>query len=339
MGEEKREGVKRCLKLAESIIFSLEDEEVIAEYRKERERLLSSRRSPSAVPPERAYSLYQTFLDENHRLRAEYAELAAKHPNFSGDPALEMVNSRLQQLQKAILATYELKKAVDPVEELRSLKRIVEVKVDALNHVRDTLKNEQERLQRDLKSVRTETQAQLSKAQEREDNERLKMDTERTQLVKEMEQAEKELQAAQSKYELAVDENEGLKQRHSDTLSLMEKLSQEINQNRTETEQMESECETLLVKIADTKTQITIRTKELAALQSLQKYGIHAESELSIEDEIERLKQKADELRTENAQISFELKRLKRKKKAEPSLDISLDEDDLAAQMLRSNFR
>jgi len=237
------------------------------------------------------------------------------------------------------LATCELKKAVDPVEELRSLKRIVEVKVDALNHVRDTLKNEQERLQRDLKSVRTETQAQLSKAQEREDNERLKMDTERTQLVKEMEQAEKELQAAQSKYELAVDENEGLKQRHSDTLSLMEKLSQEINQNRTETEQMESECETLLAKIADTKTQITIRTKELAALQSLQKYGIHAESELSIEDEIERLKQKADELRTENAQISFELKRLKRKKKAEPSLDISLDEDDLAAQMLRSNFR
>jgi hypothetical protein len=106
---------------------------------------------------------------------------------------------------------------------------------------------------------------------------------------------------------------------------------------------MEAESEELYEEIERLKIDTNKKSKELNALQTLQKFGVDVGGDFQIAEEIHRLSEKADALRAENAQMTFELKRLERKQHSDPVLTsveaISLDEDELAAQILKAKRR
>jgi hypothetical protein len=105
---------------------------------------------------------------------------------------------------------------------------------------------------------------------------------------------------------------------------------------------MESESDALVETIEQLRTDASKKTKELNALQTLQKYRVDVVGDFEISDEIQRLSQRAQELRAENTQMAFELKRLERRQQTGSLLTtpeaISLDEDELAAQILKSKW-
>ena len=65
------------------------------------------------------------------------------------------------------------------------------------------------------------------------------------------------------------------------------------------------------------------------------------DAEVNITYEIERLKKRSQQLKSENAQMAFEIKRLEKKSSGsiiDQSTVITMDEDELAAQILRSKL-
>jgi chromosome segregation ATPase len=340
----------RCLALAEKIISSLNDPELVQRYFNLKAKLFAGRPesppvSPSQseeIPTDRAYAFYQSLAQENQKLREEIATLSARKPDFSDAPENESLAAKLRDLQRRILPTHNLPPKGDAVQELDSLRKVVDAKIESLNFIREKLRAQNQQLTNDYREIEQQSNLRIASAREKEETERQAIEAQQNELSAQYSQAQRDLEEATEQLQAAAEENARLRQKHSDTAALLESIEAEYQETERQIEQMESESEALVETIEQLRTDVSRKTKELNALQTLQKYRVDVAGDFEIADEIQRLSQRAEELRAENTQMTFELKRLERRQQTGSLLTtpeaISLDEDELAAQILRSKW-
>lgn len=335
------DGYSRCLALAESIISALDDQDVIATYFRLKGKIMQNSGDSTSVTvePEHAYALYQSILQQNEQIKAEIKLLSQKALDFSNDPENEAVINRLREAQRQILPNYQAPPTGDAIKELELLQKVVEVKIGAFNHVRDTLKAENAKLQNELKELKCSIGAKIMQVHKKEEEEIDRIESEKQRLMEEIQAAEAELRNAQAECESAREENKQLTDKCQETESLIEQLTKEACETKMQIERTEADCERMLEEIEQTKNQLAVKTKEFNSLQALQRYGIQTNDGVEISEEINRMLQKAEALRVENAQMEYEIKRLQKKQIEQPSASRIIDEDELAAQMLRAQFR
>jgi chromosome segregation ATPase len=340
----------RCLGLAEKIISSLNDPELVQRYFNLKTRLFAGRSDAPVVSPpqseeittDRAYAFYQSLAQENQKLREEIATLSARQPDFSDAPENESLAAKLRDLQRRILPTHNLPPKGDAVQELDSLRKVVDAKIESLNFIREKLRAQNQQLTSDYREIERQSNLRIAGAREKDEAERQALEAQQSELREQYSTAQRDLEEATEQLQAAVEENARLRQKHSDTAALLESIEAEYREAERQIEQMESESEMLVETIQQLRTDVSKKTKELNALQTLQKYRVDVAGDFEIADEIQRLSQRAEELRAENTQMAFELKRLERRQQtgslfATPEA-ISLDEDELAAQILKSKW-
>ena len=348
-GEFAQDPQSRCLALAEKIISSLNDPELVERYFNLKAKLLAN------VPPssptrheelntDKAYAFYQSLAQENQKLKDEIAKLSAAKPDFKSDPENESIAAKLRDLQRTILPNHNLPPKGDAVQELESLRKVVDAKLDSLNFVREKLRAQNQRLNSDFKEIERTLNAKNEAAREKEETERQDIERQERELALELSEAQRRLEEAKAKLQTTLDENARLRQQHSDTTAVLEGIEREEKETEQRIEDMEAQSENLFEEIEELKMELSKKTKELNALQTLQKFGVEVDGgEIEISDEIARLTKRAETLRAENAQMSFELKRLEKRMNTTGSVltttdAISLDEDELAAQILKSKI-
>jgi chromosome segregation ATPase len=348
-GDAAREPQVRCLLLAEKIISALNDPELVDRYFAFKAKLFAGREQPQTYSPkasseigaDRAYAFYQSLAQENEKLKREIARLSAKKPNFEKSVADETIAAKLRELQRTILPKHRLPPKGDAVQEMDSLKKVVEAKLDSLNYLREKLRNDNQRLVNDFREIEKNLAAKLEVAKEKEEAERRAIESQEQELGSELAAAEMELESLTAQLREAESENLRLRQHHSDTTALLESIEAEQAESDRQIEHMENESEDLFQELEGLKLELSKKTKELNALQILQRFGVDGGFEIS--EEIERLTKKADQLRSENSQMAFELKRLEKRQQSTSILGsseaISLDEDELAAQILKSKWQ
>jgi chromosome segregation ATPase len=339
----------RCLSLAEKIISALNDPELVERYFSFKTKLFQSRGQHIAPSPEyapeintdRAYGFYQSLAQENQKLKDEIAELSAKKPDFSHAPENETIAAKLRELQRAILPKHKLAPKGDAVQEMDSLRKVIEAKLDSLNYLREKLRNDNQRLTADFREIERSLASKIEAAKEKEEIEKQAIESQERELSQELASAERELEDLTNQLHDAEEENQKLRQQHSDTTALLESMEAEQEETERQIEHMETESENMFEEIERLKLELSKKSKELNALQTLQRFGVEGDVEIS--SEIERLNKKAERLRSDNAQMSFELKRLEKRQQSTSVLGsseaLSLDEDELAAQILKSKWQ
>lgn len=338
----------RCLALAEKIISSLNDPELVQRYFNLKTKLMANRppQSPSVqqeLNTDKAYAFYQSLAQENEKLKTEIAKLSSAKPDFREAPENESIAVKLRDLQRAILPNQNLPPKGDAVQELDSLRKVVEAKLDSLNFVREKLRAQNQRLNNDFKEIERTMNAKIESAREKEEAERAEIESQEKALASELARAKQTLESTRERLQAAKEENARLRQHHSDTTALLESIEKEERETEERIEQMESESEVLFEEIEGLKVELSKKQRELNALQTLQKFGVEVSGDdTEISEEIERLTRKAEALRAENAQLTFELKRLEKRQSSTSLVSaeaISLDEDELAAQILKSRLQ
>lgn len=341
----------RCLSLAEKIISALNDPELVQRYFNLKTKLMGEQAVPSLsareeVNTDKAYAFYQSLAEENEKLKDEIARLSASKPDFRDAPDNESIASKLRELQHSILPNHKLPPRGDAVEELDSLRKVVEAKLDSLAFVREKLRAQNQRLSNEFREIERTLNAKIESTREKEESERLEIERQEKDLAAELAEAQHGLNNAREALRGATEENTRLRRQHSDTAAVLEGIEAEETETEQRIEEMESESERYFEEIEHLKTELNKRNKELGTLQALQKFGVEGHGgETEIADEIRRLAKRAESLRTENAQMSFELKRLEKRQQSASGLAltsadaISLDENELAAQILKAKLQ
>jgi chromosome segregation ATPase len=340
----------RCLALAEKIISALNDESLVDRYFKVKSKLIGDR---AYVPPpspgqsdeittDRAYSFYQSLAQENQRLKDEIATLSSRKPDFSAAPENESIAAQLRDLQRKILPEQKLPPRGDAVRELDVLRKVVDAKLDSLTFLRDNLRAHNQRLTNDYRELERQSNLKIAAAREREESERKEIEDAEQKLSVEYGSIQRQLEEVADQLRIAKDENGRLRQKHSETATLLEKIKAGYQETEQHIDAIENESEGIVDEIEMLKTEVSKKTKELRNLQTLQKYGVDVAGDFEISEEIQRLTQRAEALRSQNTQLGFELKRLEKRQHsgsvvATPDA-ISLDEDELAAQILKAKW-
>lgn len=359
--EETQTPTQRCLAIAERIIFSLSDQNIVKRYKDFRDKLFAQRPSQSIistsqnstsipnVSASQAYSYFQSQVEQNAQLKREIAELERKRPNFDEDPSNDEISEKIRILSEKILPTQNLPPKGNAVQELDTLKIAIDAKLDSLNYMRDELKTKNRDLRTNYETL-TRTLAQKKEdAKEREETELRESEEKEKMLQNEHNKAQRDLSLITEKYRIASEENATLRQKHSDTTELLDGIQNDLNETESSIEGMESESESLFAQIEEQKVLLSVKTKELNSVQTVQSLGLEAGEGLDIEDVIQSLRKKAEALKSENAQMAFELKRMDKKMQSQSQNQtaslltstegITMDEDELASQILKSKWQ
>ncbi|OHT16874.1 hypothetical protein TRFO_41502 [Tritrichomonas foetus] len=338
----------RCLALTEKIISSLNDPEIKKRYFNLKEKLLGSDFNGSASDSEsqqtssdKSYAFYQSLAQENQRLKDQLAEITLRKPDFSNDPENEVIAGQIRELERKILPTHPLPPCGNAVQELENLKKVISAKLDSLDFVRDKLRTENQRLKNDYREISQNLAKKIEAAKEKEDIEHREIASQERALSEEIRKAQQELDSVTEKYRIANEENSKIRQKLNETLALQENIQKDSTETEKMISKMEEENANLFTEIEQLKTKLNIKTKELKSLQTLQKFGVEVSDDVDISEEILKLTRQRDSLKSENAQLSFDLKRMENYPTIEvlPSTEtISLDEDELAAQILNSKW-
>ena len=348
--EELSTPTQSCLAIAEKIIFSLNDETIIKRYKDFKEKLFSSRPSPSTlstpsqspqVNVNQAYAYYQSQAKQNQQLKLEIQELSRQRPDFSNDPDNDEIAEKIRSLSEQILPTQKLPPKGNAVQELDTLKIAIDAKMDSLNYMREELKTKNRELRNNYEKLSRSLTSKREDARIREEAELREFEKQEMLLQNDLEKAQRDLNLMTERFQNAYEENNVLRQKHSDTLALLEGIQKDLSDTEMEIEQMETESEGLFSKIEEQKMLLSVKTKELSAVQTVQSLGLEAGEGVEISDVIESLRQKVEALKSENAQISFELKRIEKKQSQSmliPTEGLSMDEDELASQILKSKW-
>ena len=334
------------LEIAEKIISSLNDKTLVARYFEQKNRIMSSSptssvsSSSSTIDTGRAFQSYQKFVSENQALKEELARIQSEKPDFSSSPDNMTIAKLLRELQLKIHKDASPGPIKNAVDELDNLRKVVDATLDTLTYLRTGLQDENNKLKKELNECTQELNIKLDAAREKEARDNIELENNDAQLEQEVADAEEQLAQLKAKLDQAKSENEQLLQQHSASADLLEQMEKEMNQTEANIANMESESEKLYEEIDDLKHKLTVKNKEFAKLQTLQRFG-EMNAEGNITDEIERLRKRSQQLKSENAQIAFEIKRLEKKSSGsiiDQSTVITMDEDELAAQILRSKL-
>lgn len=355
INESNQDVYAKILSIAEKVISSINDPEIVQKYFSYKSRVFEQESSNPTSPTNSngepfssssAFSLYKSLKEENEKLKREIDSLTLKKPDFSSDPQNEIIASRLRDLQSIILPKNPtLPPQGSAVQELENLKKVVSAKLESLDYIRSQLKNENLKLQQQIRQLEAELSDKLAKAKEKEDAEQFEIEKKERALVDELEIAQNEYNEIKAKAETAAAENEKLKKQHNEAVNLIESIESDTKNAEAAVERMESESMSLVEEIEQLKTQLKKSSNELDGLKTLQKLGVGDESSgTDIQEEIERLEEKARQLKDENSQMEWELKRLE-KEQSDSSASIpvmtaaSLNEDDLTAQILGNKWK
>lgn len=343
----------RCLDLLEKIINSLNDTEIRDRYFNLKDRILgesATSSSSSFLTPEsqiknseKIYGLYQTLSQENQRLKDQLAEISFRKPDFSDDPENEVIAAQLRELERKVLPTHQLPPCGNAVQELETLKRVIDAKLNSLEFVRDKLRSENQRLKNDYRNISSSMAQKISVAKEKEDIEQREILSQERSLNEQIEKAQKELEDVTNKYNIANEENSKIRQKLNETIAIQERMKKDSTETEEMIQQMEKENAELFAEIGQLKIQLNIKSKELTSLQTLQKFGVEVSDDIDISDEIQKLTKQRDSLKAENDQLHFDLKKMDNFPPSEVSYNsndaISLDEDELAAQILKAKWQ
>ncbi|KAH0792923.1 myosin-2 heavy chain [Histomonas meleagridis] len=353
ISENSEDPQHKCLILAEKIIASLDDKDLVQRYFNLKKKIFDSQ--PKSAPvsqvyehrinADKAYSFYQSLSQENQRLKDEISRLSSQTPNFSDSPDNEPIIEQLRQLESKILPTHSIPRSDTAVQEFESLKKVIEAKFDSLNFVRDKLRTENKRLKSEYRILSRELSSRIEAAKAKEESERSKIEAMKELLNNELIESQRILENLVSKHQSLKEENTNLRNKYNDTVALVDRIQKESSDLKIQIKQMEEESDSLCDEIESLKTQLSIKTKELNALQALQKFGVKAGNDFDIAEEIQRLTERAETLKAENAQMEYELKRIAKRQQSSMTMmttstdAISMDEDELAAQILKTKFQ
>lgn len=351
--EDSTSPTQRCLAIAERIIFSLSDANIVQRYKNFRDKLFARQPSQSTlsqsdvlgssyVSAAQAYAYFQSQVKQNSILKQQIAELEGQKPNFDKDIMNNEISEKIRNLAERILPSQKLPPKGNAVQELDTLKIAIDAKLDALNYMRDELKTKNRELRNNYE-VLTRTLAQKKEdSKEREEEEIRKSDELEKSLSEELNKAQRDLDLIAEKYEIASEENATLRQKYSDTTEILEGIHKDLAETEAAIEQMENESESMFAQIEEQKTLLNVKTKELNSVQTVQSLGLEAGEGLDITDVIQSLRKKVETLKTENSQMSFEIKRMEKRQSQTASTmtmdGISMDEDELASQILKSKW-
>lgn len=337
---------EQSLILAEKIIASLDDKDLIAQYNEAKQKILSSQNQQSAkdsyLDSNKSYQAYLKISEENKTLKEKLKELEKNKKDFSNDQE----NEKLAQLVYEIRQSINMKQNDQPkmnnvLDELDLLRHMVEATVNSLKFMKSSLSEENFRLKRELDRKIKLYNDQYNSAKEKAENEALMFTNKDSELDAIISEREQKLELLMQEYNRVRIENQKLLDDHNKCTEILRKLEQETERAEKNISRMDSESETMFKDIKTMKSKLQAKTQELAHLQTLQKLSNTSSKAFNVDQEINNLKRKAEELRSENAQLSFELKRMTEKKQSsilsDPSL-VSLDEDELAAQILQSKL-
>lgn len=352
MNEIQLDPHMQCLELAEKIISSINDQDLVQRYFQFKNNLFATRPPQMTSPTltddfqhmntDQAFALYQSLSQENEQLREEISQLSSQSPDFSKDPENESIAAQLRELQKQIFPGHVHKSIGTAVDELKHLKNIVDSKLQSLSVITEGLRKENQQLKANYSETSKNLRAKVEAAKEKEQNELHEIEEQQRSLANEVKKAQQEYDQLYQQLQAAQAENEQYRQQYTEAQDRFEQIKNETSEKKLQIDQLESQSEQFYEEIKALQTQLTVKNKELSTLQTLQKFGVEVEDEYEIADEIQILTKKAESLAAENAQMAFELKRLEKRQKASSFLDtseaISLDEDELAAQILKSKW-
>ena len=340
-----RDPYETVLEIAEKIINSLNDKQIVSRYFEQKKRIMAAlpqsfSPSSSSLDTGRAYQSYQKFVEENSALKAELQRLEAQKPDFTDSPDNIAIAKLLRELQTKIHKDESQAPVQSAVDELDNLRKVVDATLDTLSYLKSNLQEENAKLKKELNECTQSLNAQLDAAHEKEARDSLELENNDAKLEQEVTDAEHQLEILTRKLEQAKSENEDLLQQHSRSADLLEQMEKDTNDTEQHIADMEAESEKLFEEIEELQHKLTVKNKELAKLQTLQKFG-DMDAEVNITDEIERLRKRSQQLKSENAQMTFEIKRLEKKSSGsiiDQTTVITMDEDELAAQILRSKL-
>lgn len=341
-----KDPTEAALELAEKIISSLSDQSIVSRYFEQKQKIMnsSSRSSSSSTSNNKidtgsAYQSYQKFVEENNTIKEEIYRLKANKPDFSSSPNNEEIAKLLHEMQ---VNTFNASPSSieNATTELEKLKRVIEAKFDSLSFILSGLKHENAQFKKQWNECVASCESRLEAAKEKETHDDIKFEEDFSKLQNSIKEHEDQLLLLRQEHQKAIEDNESLLHQQSeanDNLSQMQYALESANSNVNE---LEAESGQLLDEIKDLKKSISTKSKELAQLQRLNRVTPDGPS-INISDEIERIKQKTAVLRAENAQMAFELKRMEQKSYSDslsPTSTLTLDEDELAAHILRSKL-
>ncbi|EAX93798.1 hypothetical protein TVAG_339210 [Trichomonas vaginalis G3] len=337
---------EQSLILAEKIIASLDDKDLIAKYQEAKEKILAENQ-PIQIPDEyldtnKSYEAYQQIVQENKRLKDQLKSLQENKRDFSNDPENEKYAQLIYDIRKSInVKQDDTPKSNSAIDELESLRLYLDATVNSLKFMKSGLSNENYRLKRELDRKIKNYNAQYEAAKQKAENEMMIFTNKDAELDQQIAERQQKLQELTNDFNLVHSENQKLLEEHNSCTEVLKKLDSEIERAEKNIEKMDMESETLFRDIKTLKSRLQAKNQELSHLQSLQKLSNPSAKAFNVDQEIQLLRNKAEELRSENAQLSFELKRMTKKKQSSIISDqsiISMDEDELAAQILQSKL-
>lgn len=342
---QARDPYEASLELAEKIISSLSDKTIVSRYFEQKQRIMNSSsrssNSPSSgrIDTGRAYQSYQKFVEENNAIKEEIYRLKSQKPDFSMSQGNQEYAKLLHEMQTNTFNASPSNIDSAPVE-LDKLKRVIDAKLDSLSFILSGLKQENAQFKKQWNECVNSCESRLEAAKEKETHDDIKFEEDFSKLQSSIKEHENQLYSLRQAYQNAIEENEQLTNQQGEANESLAQLQDSVDSINSNINDLETESGQLLDEIKDLKKNISTKSKELAQLQRLNKVAPEGPS-INISDEIERLKQKAAILRAENAQMAFELKRMEQKSSSDsliPSTTMTLDEDELAAHILRSKL-
>ena len=322
----------KCLSLAEELISTLPDKDIVNRYFAIKSKIMQSE-TDSSIQQQQNQSLYQSFQEATRKTQSLqdklYFELN-KRPTFEDDTENESIALQLHELQKKILPGQPLPASSDAIEELGSLKRVIDAKLNSLTLVRNKIREENLRLTNDYKELSIELGQKVSEVKQKESEEFQKIAQEEAEL--------------NDKYSLIEAELEDLRELHDSILAEHNDLTNDLTNAMKAKRQTEIQIQTVSDVIRSKEAerqqltqQIEKMKKEVAQVSrsvAEKKYGSGSDDLL---DEVIRLNEQVDLLKSQNAQMELQLKRFP-SIAPETIMATELDEDEIAKQLLISRL-
>ena len=327
------DNITKCLSLAEDLIQTLPDKDIVNRYFAIKAKIMQTE-SLSSIQNKQNQSIFQSFQDATMQTQSLQSQLyteISKRPTFLDDADNESIALQLHELQKKILPGQPLPASSDALDELESVRRVIDAKLNSLTLVRNKIREENLRLTNDYKALSIELGQKVSEVKQKETEEYQKIAKEEAELNDKYSLVEAELEDLREFHDSLISEHNDLSNDLTDAMKAQRQTEMQIKTISDVIKSKEAERQQLNKSIEDMKKELSQVSRAVAE----KKFGTGNEDLL---DEVIRLNEQADLLRSQTAQMELQLKRY-------PSIasDIvmatELDEDEIAKQILLSGMK
>lgn len=326
------ENAEKCLSLAEEMISSLPDKEIVNRYFAIKSKIIG-KKAQSGIQNRSQFSLssFQDSARKTQTLQSQLYNEITKRPTFVDDSDNESIALQLHELQKKIIPGQTFPVSGDAVEELKALKKIIDAKLNSLVLVRNKIREENLRLTNDYKELSMQLNRKVGEIKMKENEEMQKIAKEESELNDKYSLVEGELEDLREEYDGVASEHNELTESLKNAAKAQRQSENQLQTVSNVIRSKEEEREKLKANIEALKKELTKLTRSVAQ----KKYGNGSPDVL---DEVVSLNEQVDFLKAQNAQMELQLKRF-------PSIvpdtvmATELDEDEIAKQILLSGYK